>query len=288
MLVRRARFVDPADLAEMPSRPSGEHRPHPRAGGTGCCLASSRVRLGALALGRARRHARPALVGGLLAVGASRLLLRPYPVLAGGPRAPLLVVPRGLRRRAVDHGRRRGLWHDVGDAWQAPAHPAPARRRNGDGHSRSVPTARFWVSGDRRASPCSTTESGAPPGRPARRPLRGLVVAPDGTVWAAHGSRARRAAARGPTGYSAQTVGCPRVISRIAATTDGTVYVGGFSYAGGGEGLARFDGMRCDLVDPLGDGQVHELSDLSAGPGGASSPPSSTRTSTAAPSRSGW
>ncbi len=94
-----------------------------------------------------------------------------------------------------------------------------------------------------------------------------LVVAPDGTVWFGH-VRELTGLRRAAAGYSARSVTCPTVINRIAATTDGTIYVGGFMYAGG-DGLAKSDGMTCALVDPLGDGRVHEVGDLSAGSAGS-------------------
>ena len=264
MLMRRARRADPADLAEIAldavrQTPARSGRPwdglaaSPRlASGSARWLWVAMAAMLALAL-----------IGGLLGAGTSRLLQRPYPLLTGNP--DLNWISRqgavsGDELWTIDGG----LWHYVGDAWQGPLSPPPL-----DGEMMSGlalgPDGALWVAGE-------TTVAVLRDGVwslvwKAGGGLGGLVVAPDGTAWVGQGRELvglRRAA----TGYSARTVLCPQVINRIAAAADGTIYVGGFRYAGG-EGLARSDGMTCDLVDPLGDGQVHEVSDLAAGPGGS-------------------
>ena len=160
-----------------------------------------------------------------------------------------------------------GLWHYVGDAWQGPLSPPPLAGEMVSGLALG-PDGALWVSGETTVAVLREgVWSAAWRAAPSFGGLGGLVVAADGTVWVGQGSELvglRREA----VGYSARTVAGPRAVNRIAATTDGSIYVGGFRYAGG-EGLARSDGTTCALVDPLGDGQIHQVSDLAAGPAGS-------------------
>jgi hypothetical protein len=266
MLMRRARRADPSDLAEIAldavrQTPARSGRPwdglaaSPR-------LASGSARWLWVAIAAILALA---LVGGLLGVGVSRLLQRPYPLLTGNP--GLSWMSRAVSGDELwTMGDGEGLWHYVGDAWQGPLSPPPLAGEMVSGFALG-PDGALWVAGEATVAVLREGAWSVAWRDASGAPLAGLVVAPDGTVWLAQGRELvglRREAA----GYSARTVACPRVINRIAAATDGTVYVGGFWYAGG-EGLARSDGMACDLVDPLGDGQVHEVSNLSAGPGGS-------------------
>jgi hypothetical protein len=287
MLVRRARRADPGDLAEVAldaiSRtPARSARPWER------LSASPRVVPGTARWLRLEIAAMLALalIGGLLAVGASRLLERPYPILTGSPElAPRVsraasgdelwtITPDytrivgGLGERAAPEGNvPTVLWHYVGGAWQGPLSLAVL---DGEMVSRLAlgPDGTLWVSGETTVAVLRdgawrvawTASSGGG--------LRGLVVGPDGTAWVGQ-DRELVGLRREGAGYAARSVTCPHAMSEFAATTDGTIYVGSFAYSDGSGGLARSDGTTCALVDPVGDGQVHEVAGLSAGPVGS-------------------
>ena len=266
MLMRRARRADPADLAEIAldavrQTPARSGRPWDGlAASPRLATGSARWLWVALAAMLAL-----ALVGGLLGVGVSRLRQRPYPLLTGNP--PLAWMSLAVSGDELwTMGDGEGLWHYIGDAWQGPLSPPPLAGEMVSGLALG-PDGAVWVSGETTVAVLREGAWHVAWRDASGGPVAPLVVAQDGTVWFGHGRELtglRRAAA----GYSARSVTCPTVINRIAATTDGTIYLGGFMYAGG-DGLARSDGATCGLVDPLGDGQVHEVWDLSAGPGGS-------------------
>jgi hypothetical protein len=208
-----------------------------------------------------------ALMGSLLAAGAARLLERPYPVVTGGPENGLAWLSRAVSGDELWTMDYDGLWRYVDGAWQGPLSPPPL----GDESTLGLavgPDGAFWVSGERTVAAFrdgvwrAVWKAAAP-----ENSTYGLVVAPDGTIWVAQG-RELIGLREEMTSYAALSVTCPRTINRIAATTDGAIYVGGFSYAGGW-GLARSDGNTCTDLDPLGDGQVHEVADIAAGPAGS-------------------
>lgn len=232
-----------------------------------------------------------ALLGGLLA-GATRLLQHhAYPILTGNPGIGRLsravsgdelwtiapddsAVIGGLGERAMPTGDApMRLWHFVDGAWQQPISLPWADGTNAAGLALG-PDGAVWVSG---ASNLAGTESEVAVLRnghwqvawidPANGPLGALDVTPRGTVWVAEGAQLTGLVPTA-TGYDVRTLTCPRNITRIVAATDGTVYVGGFWYAGG-EGLARSDGETCVLVDPIGDGKVREVWDFAPGPAGS-------------------
>ncbi|HYM84338.1 MAG TPA: hypothetical protein VEY67_09330, partial [Candidatus Dormibacteraeota bacterium] len=103
---------------------------------------------------------------------------------------------------------------------------------------------------------------------PSGTALRGLVAAPDGTVWVGQDRELVGLRQEGDR-YVSRSLQCPWIFSRLAVTTDGTIYAGSFSYSDGPGGLARSDGVTCEFVDAVGDGKVHEVSELSAGPAGS-------------------
>ncbi len=284
MLVRRARRADPADLAEI-ALDAVRRTPAPSARPWDGLAAPPRLASGSarwLWIAIAAMLAL-ALVGGLLAAGASRLLERPYPLLTGTPELGISLavsgdelwtitpnytgVVGGLGEHAAPVGNvPMGLWHYVGDAWQGPF-IAPLL----DGEMVSGlalgPDGALWVAGETTVAVLRDGVWQVAWKAASGVTSAGLVVAPDGTVWFAQG-RELVGLRREGAGYTARSVECPTQIHTIATTTDAAVYVGGWLW-GGGRGLARSDGATCGLVDPLGDGQVHEVADLSGGPGGS-------------------
>ena len=266
MLARRARRAYPGDLAEVAldaiwRTPARSARPWDRLS-TSPRLAPGSARWLWIAIAAMLALA---LVGGLLVAGASRLLQRPYPLLTGNP--DLSWMSRAVSGDELwTMGDGEGLWHYVGNAWQGPLSPAPLDGETVSGLALG-PDGALWVSGETTVAVFRDGAWQVAWKDASGGPVAPLVVAPDGTVWFGH-ARELTGLRRAAAGYSARSVTCPTVINRIAATTDGTIYVGGFMYAGG-DGLARSDGMTCALVDPLGDGRVHEVGDLSAGSAGS-------------------
>lgn len=201
---------------------------------------------------------------GLLAVGASRLLDRTYPILTGGPEAGPVLAPSGDELWSLDNDG--GLWHYAGGAWQGPLSPPLPDDESMSGLELG-PDGALWTSGQKTVAVLRDGTWSIAWQAPPSGYVRGLVVAPDGTVWVGKNDQLVGLRREG-AGYSAQTVQCPLDMSMLAATADGAIYVGNFSYAGDA-GLARWDGATCELVDPLGDGQIHEVGGLAAGPAGS-------------------
>jgi hypothetical protein len=286
MLARRARRAYPGDLAWVAleavrrtparsQRPWDRLVPSPR-------LASGSQRWLWVAVAATLALA---LVGGLLAAGGWRLLQRlrplehPYPILTGASglwwnsiavsgdelwtiTSVYTGAVGGLGERSVPPESPLGLAHYVGNAWQGPVGLPALDGENVIGMALG-PDGTLWVAGERtvallRDGASRVAWKAGPSGG-----LKDLAVAADGTVWVAQG-RDLIGLTPSADGYSARSVTCPDGISRIAATTDGSIYVGGFMY-NGGNGLARSDGSTCASVDPLGDGRIHEVSGLSAG-----------------------
>jgi hypothetical protein len=204
-----------------------------------------------------------ALIGSLLAAGAARVLDRSYPPVLTGSQS-LVWMSRAVSGDELWIMGDGGLWHYVGDAWQGPISPAPLDGQMVSGLALG-PDGALLVSGDTTVANLRSGQWRAEWEAPFDG-LRSPVVAADGTVWVARG--ADLIALPRVAGQPTRTVTCPQTISRIAAATDGALYVGGFWYAGG-TGLARSDGTTCANVDPLGDGQIHEVGEIAAGPGGS-------------------
>jgi hypothetical protein len=228
---------------------------------------------------RSRRVALWAAVALLLALSLGAAFVgsapTPAPTATPAPSAlptyPVLTGTRGLAgmSRAVSGDElwtvgEGGLWHYADEAWQGPIRPPLL-----DGETVSslalAPDGAVWVAGQTTVAVLRDGAWRVVWKTTASRGLAGLDVAPDGTAWVAQGAELiglqREAAA-------ARSVACPQSIQRIAVATDGTVYAGGYAY-GGGEGLASSDGITCALIDPVGDGGVHQIAELAAGPAGS-------------------
>jgi hypothetical protein len=155
----------------------------------------------------------------------------------------------------------RRIWHFAEGAWQGPEEPgdlAGARIRS----LALAADGTLWVATDRgvatlRAGRWSTV---------SRQDSWTIRVGRDGTAWAG-GPSTEIVGLRADGSAPPRTVTCPNGAMLMAATADGSVYVGQFAYSGT-PGLARFDGRTCEKVDPLGDGLGVEVVDLAAGSSG--------------------
>jgi hypothetical protein len=154
----------------------------------------------------------------------------------------------------------RGIWHYLDGAWVGPMEPA----------GWSAPTHDLALGLD--GTLWAATDSGVAALRDGRWTVastgaaRSIAIAQDGTAWAGSAAIQSIVGLR-LDGSPPQTVYCPNGSWAIAATADGSVFVGQFSFSGR-PGLARFDGRTCESVDPIADGLGVEVVDLVADPGG--------------------
>jgi hypothetical protein len=154
----------------------------------------------------------------------------------------------------------RGIWHYLDGAWVGPMMPA----------GWSPPTRDLALGLD--GTLWAATDSGVAALRDGRWTVastgaaRSIAIAQDGTAWA--GSEwIQSIVGLRLDGSPPQTVYCPNGSWSIAATADGSVFVGQISF-NGRPGLARVDGRTCESVEPIGDGLRVEVHSLVADPGG--------------------
>jgi hypothetical protein len=262
MLARRAHRADPLGLADavFAALETIEPRRGPRLGVPAWWLP-----------GRPSRG--PAWI--LFAAGLLLALLGSALVGAGlldRPRPPLRLDPKAIGPRidatwdrvlavSADEAwaaETRGIWHFVDGSWTGPLRP-PGWIDRANGWA-LAPDGTLWV----------TTDNGVAALRGGQWTLAsggradGIAIGPDGTAWAGGGSGI---VGLRLDGFPPRAVACPNGSWSIAATTDGSVYVGAWGWVGR-PGLARFDGRTCERVDPLGDGLTVDVTELHADPTG--------------------
>ena len=153
---------------------------------------------------------------------------------------------------------KRGIWHFVDGSWTGPLRP-PGWIDRANGWALAA-DGTLWV----------TTDNGVAALRGGQWTLAangyagGIAISPDGTAWAGRGSSI---VGLRLDGSPPRTVACPNGSWAVAATSDGSIYVGAWGWVGK-PGLARFDGRNCERVDPLGGGRTVDVTELHADPTG--------------------
>jgi hypothetical protein len=262
MLARRAHRADPAGLAEAVFAAIDET---PRSRGP---------RLGVPAWWLPGRPSR-----GLawILVAASLLLALLGSAFAGAglldrPRPPISLVPTAIGPRidatwdrvlavSADEAwatEKRGIWHFVDGIWTGPLRP-PGWIERANGWA-LAPDGALWVTTDYSVAALR----GGQWTLASKQSARGIAIGADGTAWAGSGSSI---VGLRLDGSPPRRVACPNGSWSMAATTDGSIYVGDWAWLGH-PGLARFDGRTCERVDPLGDGMDVEVGELHADPTG--------------------
>jgi hypothetical protein len=148
-----------------------------------------------------------------------------------------------------------GVWHFVEDTWVGPTAPERFRPDALPMMAADLERDRIAIAGGRGVA---VLDAGAwtwafPPGLPS--PIRSVAFAPDGSLWAlgeiTMTSRQIVQFELVGSDWQATPVDCPLGGWLLAATADGAIWSGGFSYTGTW-GLARYDGARCTAAPGIG------------------------------------
>lgn len=260
MLARRARRADPAGLTDavFAALETIEPRRGPRLGVPAWWLPSRPNRGFAWIIVAAGLLL--ALLGSAL-VGAG-LLDRPRPLTnlvpnAIGPKIDA-IWSRVLAVSANEAwaAEKRGLWHFVDGSWTGPLRP-PGWNERANGWA-LAPDGTLWV----------TTDNGVAALRGGQWTVASsqyavaIAIGPDGTAWAGSGSSIIGLRL---DGSPPRTVACPNGAWAMAATTDGSLYVGSWGWVGR-PGLRHHAGRRSRRQGERPDGRFDDCLALYAPP----------------------